>query len=313
MANTENRKDDKGRKLKDGERLRSDGRYEYRYIEPVTGKRKGIYERDLSMLRQKERELQRKLEGGVLTTNDLHGASLNSWFEEYMQIVQIEDSTRQNYMSAWNFHVRNTIGKMKLVDIRPTQIKTLYGDMTKKGYSWSTIKVVHCMLCPIFDMALDDDVIIRNPASNQLSGFGRKPKARDALTSEQQARLFDFVEKSPTYRQHLPMLQIMVGTACRVGELAGLTWDDVDHKAKELNIDHQLIYKNYGDGCKFHVSSPKTDSGIRTIPLTDTVCHALTEQKKYQFILGIDHSIEVDGLKISCSPQRAVCHWLRTQ
>ena len=63
-------------------------------------------------------------------------------------------------------------------------------------------------------------------------------------------------------------------------ELIGLTWEDVDVRTKAVSIDHQLIYKDLGDGYKFHISTPKTDSGIRTIPMTSDVQRAFEEQKE---------------------------------
>ena len=66
-------------------------------------------------------------------------------------------------------------------------------------------------------------------------------------------------------------------------------------KAKTVNVDHQLIYKNLGDGCKFHISTPKTSSGIRIIPMTQEVAKAFEEQRKINFMLAKDKSIEVDG------------------
>ncbi|MCR4851247.1 MAG: site-specific integrase [Lachnospiraceae bacterium] len=299
MAKENNsRKDNRGRRLKDGERLRSDGRYEFRYIDPVTGKRVGLYDKDLSALRQKERELQRKIDDGLLTAGELRNSTLNAMHELHMQIIQIEDTTRGNYQALWKNHVQDSLGMMKIKDIRPTHIKMFYGEMTTKGYAWGTLKVIHGMIIPAFALAIDESIIYRNPAQHQLNGFGEKPKARDALTVDQQKRLFEFVKKSPCYKKHLPMLQIMVGTALRVGELTGLTWSDFDRPAKELNIDHQLIYKNRGEGCKFYVvDHTKTDAGTRTIPLTSAVCAAFAKQREYQFMLGIDHDIEVDGYR----------------
>ena len=80
------------------------------------------------------------------------------------------------------------------------------------------------------------------------------------------------------------MLQIMIGTGCRCGELIGLTWADVDMEKKEVSISCQLIYKNYGDGYKFHVSTPKTDAGIRKIPMSETVYKAFAAQKRQNFL-----------------------------
>ena len=53
------RKDPKGRKLREGENWRNDGRYSYRYTDVRTGKRLTVYAQDLPELREKEKRLQR--------------------------------------------------------------------------------------------------------------------------------------------------------------------------------------------------------------------------------------------------------------
>ena len=105
----------------------------------------------------------------------------------------------------------------------------------------------------------------------------------------------EFVKQSNAYNTYYPMFTIMIGTGLRCGELIGLTWKDINIKAKTVNVDHQLIYKNLGDGCKFHISTPKTSSGIRIIPMTQEVAKAFEEQRKINFMLAKDKSIEVDA------------------
>lgn len=61
---SEKRKDSKGRILRTGESRRSDGRYQYRY-KGINGERRTIYEWDLHLLREKEKEIQKQLSQGV--------------------------------------------------------------------------------------------------------------------------------------------------------------------------------------------------------------------------------------------------------
>ena len=79
------------------------------------------------------------------------------------------------------------------------------------------------------------------------------------LTSRK--NLLNYVKNSEVFHIYLPLLQVMIGTGLRCGELIGLTWKDVDLKTRTVYVNHQLIYKNYGDGCDFHVTMPKTEAG----------------------------------------------------
>ena len=176
--------------------------------------------------------------------------------------------------------MRDEIGNIKVVQILPSHIKGFYSKLSKAGYAHSTIKNINTMIYPALEMAVDDDIIRKNPAKGSISDYGRPAKEREALSISQQEKLIDFVKQSNVYNVHYPMLMIMIGTGLRCGELIGLTWKDVDTRARRLNVDHQLIYKNLSDGCRFHISTPKTDSGIRVIPMTQEVQKAFEEQKK---------------------------------
>lgn len=290
------RKNSKGINLKTGEYERKDGRYEYRWTDQASGKRQTIYANSLVQLREKELDIERDIFDGIRTSAENKKMTLNNAFDRHMSILQIENSTRSNYIGLWSRHVVDNIGTMKVVDIKPSHIKKYYAELTTQGFAWGTLKLIHGILVPIFDQAVEDDVIRKNPAKGNLSGYGVKPKEKEALSINQQQRLFSYLEKNSCYACYIPMLTVFISTACRVGEISGLTWEQIDYETGEIRIDHQLIYKNYGDGCKFHLSTPKTDAGVRSIPINATLKKALLEQRKIQLLLGISRDIEVEGL-----------------
>ena len=61
---SEIRRDKKGRKLKDGESQRKDGRYQFRYTD-ISGERRYLYDWDLDKLRAKEKDISFQLSQGV--------------------------------------------------------------------------------------------------------------------------------------------------------------------------------------------------------------------------------------------------------
>ena len=289
------RKDNRGRNLKEGESYCSDGRYMYRYTDARTGKRKTVYSQNLAELREKEKQILKDMEENIETDAGVRKMTVNTLFERYMESKKLRESTRVNYISTWNNHVRDDLGQMKVVQTKPSHVKLFYSKMSQQGYSRSTIKLIHNMLYPSFEMAVEDDLIRKNPAKDALGDYGEAAKEKEALTPAQQEKLLAFVEQDKTYQVYYPMLIIMIGTGLRAGEIIGLTWSDVDLKKREIYIGQQLVYKNYGDGCKFHESSPKTDAGIRTIPMSDDVCKAFEAQKKLNFLRGIHQDVEIEG------------------
>ena len=286
------RKDSRGRNLRTGESERKDGIYMYRYTDVKSGKRQTIYAGDLPELREKEKQIAKYLDDNILTDTAIKKMTLNTLFERYMQTRRFYSSTKINYENMWDIHVKNELGNIKVVQLRPSHIKTFYNKMSEQGYANNTIKYIHTLLYPALELAVDDDIIRKNPAKNTLSGdYGEAPKEKDILTTEQQEKLFAFVCGSPVYNVYIPMLTVMLELGLRCGELIGLTWSDIDMEKKEVSVNHQLIYKDFGDGYKFHINSPKTKAGNRIIPMSQAVQRAFTEQKKINFMLG-RHSIE---------------------
>lgn len=191
------RKDSRGRNLRTGERQRENGLYEYRYNDPVTGKRDSVYHEDLAGLREMEKDIQ--------TNAEVRKIDVNTLFDRYIEARKLAEQTRENYIRMWNCHV-----------------KLFYARLSKADYSRSTIKLLHDMLYPAFEMAVDDDIIRKNPCKMALRDFGREPKAREAITNEQQEKLLAFVRESNVYNVYFPMLVIMIGTACRCGDILQL-------------------------------------------------------------------------------------------
>ena len=72
------RKDNRGRNLKVGESQRKDGRYMYRYTDQRTGERITIYDTDLAALREKERQIARDQEDGLVTDQGVKKLTVNA-------------------------------------------------------------------------------------------------------------------------------------------------------------------------------------------------------------------------------------------
>ncbi|MEY8518723.1 tyrosine-type recombinase/integrase [Lachnospiraceae bacterium 29-84] len=290
----EKRKDSKGRVLRKGEHERKDGRYHYLYLD-TSGKRCYVYAKDLISLREMEKEIERDLLDGI--SNASGKTTLNQLFKMHMELKNdLRATTRENYNRMWHNTVEaSAIGKKKISDIKQVHVKAFYVDCVKAGLKRNTIKLIHNLIFSSFELAVDSDFIRKNPAKGAMENIKQDAGEKIPLSEDEIKRLIDFCINSGTYSIHVPFLTIASGTCLRCGEITGLTWSDIDMKNRTISVNHQLIYKNFGDGCKFHVSEPKTDAGKRTIPMTETVHRAFVELRKQNLILGRRSDAEVDG------------------
>ena len=289
------RKDSKGRVLKAGEHERKDGRYMYIYKNPQSSKKEYVYANTLQELREKEEQVNKDLLDGIDSASAK--MTLNELFSVRMNLKKdLRESTRTNYLRMWKSCVQSSsIGNRKICDLKQIHIKTFYTELSKAGMKKNSIKLIHNLIFSALELAVDSDFIRKNPAKDCMKEIKSDADEKVPLNETEIQNLIKFCERSTVYSCHIPFLIIAIQSCMRVGELTGLTWQDVDMKKRIINVNHQLIYKNYGDGCKFHISKPKTEAGCRTIPMTQAVYDAFLEIKKTNMLLGKRCMMNVEG------------------
>lgn len=291
------RTDNKGRILRTGEMQRTeDSRYLYRYTD-LSGKKRTVYAVTLVELREKEKQIERDLQDGIDSSKG--DMTLNQLFQIYMETKSdLRESTRYNYLAVWKNAIEDTVlGNMKITQIKQLHIRKFYSELVERGLAANTIKLYHNLINPALELAVDSDIIRKNPAKDCKKGIGGTKKERESMTISEQERMLDFIKNSSKYSVYYPMIVFALSTGLRVGELTGLRWADVDMKENVVHIRQQLIYKNLGDGCKFHIQDLKTDAGRRDIPLTASARKSLIRQKEVELLLGkVMKQQEVEGV-----------------
>lgn len=296
------RKDSKGRVLRKGETVRSNGTYQYAYTDKF-GKRQYVYANDLLTLRQKAEEILRDRLDGI-DSRAAKNQSLNDVFDKYMATRKdLAARTYAGYMYQYNAYVRPTIGKRKIKDIKYSDILYFYKIlMEEHNLGIGSIEHLQRELHPAFEMAVRDCIIRTNPTHKVLGQLkkqtGAKKGIRNALTPEQQKAFLQFMDGHPVYDHWKPIYTFFIGTGVRVGELSGLRWCDIDLTNGFITIDHAVVYfagKMNKTDQRLYISKPKTEAGIRKIPLVKEVRKALDEIKQYQFDNGIFCKADIDG------------------
>lgn len=306
------RRDNKGRLLLMNEAQLKNGSYSYRYTN-TEGARKSVTcwrllpedvapekYRDQECLRDVETRIQNGLIRGVDHVAD-RTVSINDFWNKYLSMkVEIAESTLVNYIYLYNKHIRDPFGKRPIEKVRYSDIKRFYIEKMKQGLGVSSIANLHNILSPVFELAVRDGYISTNPASGILTEFQRRKdwnqKKREALTKSEQIALVDFVAGSYNFKGFLPMLTVFLGTGLRAGELAGLTWDDIDFEKNSISVNHTLNYDVALDGkCQFYITFPKTHSGIREIPMLDDVRDTLLALRERRADFNGMNQAVVDG------------------
>ena len=273
------RKDHKNRLLRTGESQDKEGRYRYSYYE--NGKQKSFYswklestdklpagKKECVSLREQIEKLQKKqlLYGkyseSIYTVLDL--------VERYIGLkTGVRKSTQAGYKTVINVLKKEEFGSRKISDIRISDAKLWLIQMQKSGRGYSSIRTIRGVLRPAFQMAVDDDVLLKNPFEFQLATIIINDSIRREAIPKKQERMFlKFVKDDSHFSKYYEGIYILFKTGMRISEFCGLTIHDIDMKERTIDINHQL--QRLSD-MEYIIEPTKTNAGKRVLPMTQDV------------------------------------------
>ena len=135
--------------------------------------------------------------------------------------------------------------------------------------SYSTIHHIRGVLRPAFKMAVDDDLIRKNPFDFPVFQIlVNDSVTRDAITHDQKRKFLEFIKNDKHFCKYYDAIYILFYTGMRISEFTGLTLKDIDLKGRKINIERQLLRPS---NMQYTIEKPKTKAGTRVIPMTDEV------------------------------------------
>ena len=281
---SEVRRDNKGRKLFNGESQRKDGKYEYKY-QDAWGKRKTVYswkltpadrvpagKRDDISLREKIKQIQKNLNSNI--TPDGGNFTVLELVEKYIsQKTGVRHNTRSNYNFVVNVIKKEDFGQKRIDKIKVSDAKEWLIKMQQiDGRGYSSIHTIRGVVRPAFQMAVDDDLLVKNPFEFQLNTVVVNDSVtREAITRQQERDFLEFVKNDKHFCKYYDGIYILFKTGLRISEFCGLTVKDIDLQERKINVNHQLQRTR---DMKYIIEDTKTESGERMVPMTPEVKEA---------------------------------------
>ena len=153
-----------------------------------------------------------------------------------------------------------------LAEARNTSVIKL---QQEDGKSYSSIHTIRGVLRPAFQMAVDDDILVKNPFGFQLAGvLVNDAVTREVIYKDQMRKFLKFVHDDVAYCKYYEVVYILFHTGMRISEFCGLTLKDIDLEKMTVNIDHQLQRTS---DMRYIIETTKTDAGTRVLPITEDV------------------------------------------
>ena len=274
------RRDSKNRILRNGESQRRDGRYAFKYID-TTGKPQFVYswklektdktpqgKRDDLSLREKEKQIMKAIDdeivprGGEMTVLELVKKYL-------LQKTGVRHNTEANYNFVLNIIKKEDFGKKRIDKVKLSDAKCWLIKLQQDGRGYSSIHSIRGVVRPAFQMAVDDDLIRKNPFEFQLATVVVNDSVtREAITRKQERAFLEFVANEKRFCRYYEGIFVLFKTGLRISEFVGLTLSDLDMQNRKISVNHQLQRKR---NMEYVIEDTKTSCGTREIPMTDEV------------------------------------------
>ena len=219
-----------GKELGHGIIQKKNGRYEARYTDRF-GKRVSISGRDLKDVKKRFNEAIYENDKEI---NVRENIKLDNWFIKWMDIYKyqtIRENTKLYYKQVYNKHISPYLGNFYIKDITQLQIRELIKKLDKQGYKFETTNKVRLLLTDMFNKAMIDDFVRKNPARGIILKRNEEKDIR-VLSIDEQKTFFDCC-KGTFYDN---FFTVALSTGMRIGELSALRWEDID-------LENKIIHK----------------------------------------------------------------------
>ncbi len=201
--------------------------YVLRVPDPITGKTKPRWVS--GFVTEKQAKLERDKARISLATNSYVSASgitvgqfLDEWIE--LHAHQLKPTTLHKYRSYIRMYLKPGIGKIKLQELKPSHVQSLYGQLLEKPLSPSTVHYAGSILKLALKYATDvEGLLVSNPVSKVQTPKGSSTTP-ELWTLEE---LKQFLTVAGKHRLGF-YFHLSAYTGARRGELCALRWTDLD-------------------------------------------------------------------------------------
>ena len=269
-------KDLKGKEIGKGISQRKRGDYQARYVDRF-GKRQSVYGKTLQETKIKLAQAIADNDRGLNVVDS--NITLNEWFEKWLLVYKSE-SIRKNSIKYYRHIFKKIIGpelgRLKITEITKLQVQGMINRAKQNGYEWETQNKIRILMVDMFNRAMEDNFLVRNPAKGVRTASEKPDDERRVLTVEEQAYFFETA--AGTF--YANMFVVAVNTGLRPGELFALTEKDIDFENNQISVTKTLLYEKFDEdeGKTYHLGPPKTKDSVRKVPMNKLCATALKRQ-----------------------------------
>lgn len=235
------------------------------------GVRHQVYGKTLAEAVEKMVERKTALQRGKSITGG--NMTVDMWYREWKALYKDNAGITAKSLGAYDekYVYLKPIARMKLKDVRDIHLQKILN--TQAGMSYSHVTKLRNLMKQLFSRARKARLIMWDP-SEDLTLPANSRKSHRAITEQEREAILTVAQTHPSGLWILTMLY----AGLRPGEAFALQWKDVDFERNELHITKAL---ESGTGT---VKPPKTQAGIRDVPIHQDLCHHLLKAVGEPFV-----------------------------
>lgn len=243
--------------------LRKDGRFMGYWHEldrngEPKGPRHPIYDRDPEKLFQKIQDKE-NAKPEALTFE----AAADAWEAKHWD--RIGSKTAETYAAPLRRVKENFAGE-NADEVTAQSIQAFLADLGRQGFARRSVQMHRDILNMIFNNAILEGKLTFNPVT-AVSMPRNLPTKKRELPPDDAVAAVKAGKDAPFGLFAL----ICLYAGLRRGEVLALRYEDIDRKAKTISVSKAVEYV----GNNAHLKAPKTDAGVRTVPLLDPLAEVL--------------------------------------
>ncbi|MDR1797681.1 MAG: tyrosine-type recombinase/integrase [Clostridiales Family XIII bacterium] len=223
-------------------------------------------EKDLAVqleLKKWELEHGESLSGKKTTVDAWATEYLETYRRDYISLAYYRGLiTQKNIISA-------EIGKMPLGEVKRIHCERIIAEMARKGMSKEYIGKVRGLMVSMFDVAIDNELMLRNPAARIKVPKTAKGKQRRRPATEHEKELL-LAAAERLGDPYLAYVELLLYFGLRPSEAGRVQGGDFDLKRRRL-----------------HVRGTKSDNATRDVPIPETMMEraACWRRAPFEYIL----------------------------
>lgn len=194
--------------------------------------------------------------------------------------ITCSEGCRSNYQHNLENHIFPALGSYKMPEITSAQITALLLEKQKSGLKVASCLKLYTILNSLFKKAYLEETIDRNPMDRVQRPKATKAEGKNtevkAYTEKELQYILECINKEPLKWKVL--INLLIDTGARRGEITGLKWDCVDFKEGSITIKRNLCYTPEKG---IYIDTPKNGKS-RKVYLADDLMEMLKELRKAQ-------------------------------